>query len=58
MHHVGASDEMADDRLVDYGPERPVLAGQYFLPGEADFEGAVDFVAVKFSGAVAEHRAA
>ncbi len=46
-HHLGASDDAADDGFVDDGPEsRPVIAGQDLLSGQADFNQAFDALGV------------
>jgi len=57
-HHAHASDRAVDDRLIDHGPQpRPVIASQDLLPGQANFDTALDFIYVKLSRTVPERRA-
>ena len=54
-HHLGAADDAMDHRLVDHGPEpRPVIAGQDLLPGQADFNQALDLIRIQLYRPVPE----
>src|SRR5207248_2595153 len=57
-HHADTSDRAMDDRLIDHGPQpRPVIASQDLLPGQTNFDTALDFIYVKLSRTVPERRA-
>jgi hypothetical protein len=46
-HHANPANDAMDHRLIDCGPQpRPVVAGQDFLPGLADFKQAFDLIRV------------
>jgi hypothetical protein len=54
-HHANAADDAMDDRFVDHGPQpRPLMAGQDFLPGLADFKQALDLIGVQLYRTVSE----
>lgn len=54
-HHANAADDAMDHCLVDYGPQPgPVIAGQDFLSGLADFKQALHFIGVQLYRPVPE----